>query len=557
MKRSSTQSIGPYPVLKRVSTGGVANLYLAREPDAEGGESPVAVRVLSSTVSEDELLCRVLQEQVTMALGFEHPNVAPIKSWNKEGARLYIARPWIEGVDLASLSTAIRQQAGLDFPLLQALYIARLVAEGLAYIHESVPGRGAVHRGVTPRNVILKSDGTAVLTDFGMWPVTWRNAMSISGWGQRRLPFLSPEEAALQIGLEGSSEERITPAADVFALGACLHSLVHGTDVYGMSRGTLSPLKALGRVRNWEGWKPPVETESRVPALLHRLLYRLLARDPADRPQNGAEAHAQIAKCLHQLVGDEDEAIAQELGELVFMVSKKGASAEKQRESSVVNQDESSPQEESSPRSNGYKHADTEITPSVSAERRSISDATAVAPGPVSAPAPSPSAPLESQSSEDTLVDFAPPFTESAPSGRDLHQATLDATRHSLGLEEVDAPEPGGVQIRNQQLRRVDPSERSGGDRNWGPMRSETQLGDAQELVRRHSEWDRQVPRVRAPLPPVHASWTFRFLLVAVMVLALLCVVLVHLAREKERTIEQMSDAPAAVGAMTLDDQIR
>ena len=37
----------------------------------------------------------------------------------------------------------------------------------------------------------------------------------------------------------------------------------------------------------------------------------------------------------------------------------------------------------------------------------------------------------------------------------------------------------------------------------------------------------------------------------------LLCVVLVHLAREKERTIEQMSDAPAAVGAMTLDDQIR
>jgi serine/threonine protein kinase len=554
MKRSSTQSIGPYPVLKRVSTGGVANLYLARDPGSAPGEGPVAVRVLSSAVSEDELLCRVLQEQVTIALGFEHPNVAPVLSWNKEGARLYIARPWIDGLDLESLSATIRQHAGLDFPLLQALYIARKAAEGLAYIHDAVPGRGAVHRGVTPRNLILTGDGSVVLTDFGIWPVTWRNAMSISGWGQRRLPFLSPEEAALQIGLEGASEERVGPAADVFALGACLHTLVHGTDVYGMARGTLSPLKALGRVRNWEGWKPPVETETRVPAQLHRLLYRLLARNPADRPQNGREAEEQIAKCLHHLAGDADEAMVESLGDLVSMASRSAVSRSSGAEGGEAGRAAEASAQAS--KSGGYPHADTEITQRPGSERRSISDATAVAPSPIAKPEVSGGGVSDRVGSDETLVDVSPPFTSSVSDGRDLNQATLDTSRDALGLADMGGPAEGDVLVRNEKLRRVEVGEESVG-RPRGPIRSPTQIGDARALAREHSQWDRQVPRVRAPLPPVHASWTFRFLVIAVMVLALLCVVLVHLAREKDRAIGQVSHGSDSAASVVVDDQSR
>jgi preprotein translocase subunit SecG len=58
-------------------------------------------------------------------------------------------------------------------------------------------------------------------------------------------------------------------------------------------------------------------------------------------------------------------------------------------------------------------------------------------------------------------------------------------------------------------------------------------------------------------LPPVHASWTFRFLVIAVMVLALLCVVLVHLAREKDRAIGQVSHGSDSAASVVVDDQSR
>ena len=547
MRRNSTQSIGPYPVLKRVSTGGVANLYLARDPSANPGDGAVAVRVLSSTVSEDELLCRILQEQVTIALGFANSHVAPVLSWNKEGSRLYIARPWIEGMDLESLSVAIRQRAGLDFPLLQALYVVREAAKALAYIHESTPHGGAVHRGVTPRNLILKTDGSVILTDFGMWPVTWRNAMSISGWGQRRLPYLSPEEAALQIGLDDGGADGVGPAADVFALGACLHSLVHGTDVYGMSQGTLSPLKALNGVRNWGGWKPPAETESRVPVQLHRLLYRLLARDPADRPRNGAEAVESIGKCLAQFVGEDDSEIAEELGGLISMAQKHmpttGAAAPaEERGAAAVGQGAE------------YPDPDTEVTRQVSGEGRARVEPTTV----------SPLEDLEERTaldvvpvlavSDETLVDVSPPFT--ASTGRDLEQPTLDSARGEMTNEPRMGGDGGRVRIQNANLRRVG-TDSEGGERNWGPMRSATQMGSARKFGSESSEWDRQIPRVRAPLPPSHASWTFRVLLSAVMVLAMLCVVLVHLAREKDKASGQMSTVPGSSARVLGDVQTR
>ncbi len=547
MRRNSTQSIGPYPVLKRVSTGGVANLYLARDPSSNPGDGSVAVRVLSSTVSEDELLCRILQEQVTIALGFSNSNVAPVLSWNKEGSRLYIARPWIEGMDLESLSGAIRQRAGLDFPLLQALYVVREAAKALAYIHDSTPHGRAVHRGVTPRNLILKTDGSVILTDFGMWPVTWRNAMSISGWGQRRLPYLSPEEAALQIGLDDGGADGVGPAADVFALGACLHSLVHGTDVYGMSRGTLSPLKALNGVRNWGGWKPPAETESRVPVQLHRLLYRLLARDPVDRPQNGAEAAESIGKCLAQFVGEDDSEIAEELGGLISMAQKNmptTGAVDPAKESGRADAGQGAE----------YPTSDTEVTGRVSSEGRTRVDPTAVSP----LVSPDERTALDVVPalavSDETLVDVSPPFTANAV--RDLEHPTLDSTRVELASESRQVTEEGGVRIRNANLRRVDAGS-GGGERNWGPMRSATQLGSARKLLAEHSQWNRQIPRVRAPLPPIHGSWTFRFLLIAVMVLAMLCVVLVHLAREKDKASGQLSILPAASASVSGDVQTR
>jgi serine/threonine protein kinase len=153
--------------------------------------------------------------------------------------------------------------------LAEMLDLYRLLCESLAYVHRA----GIVHRDIKPSNVLLRSDGTPVLTDFGLasraFDATGRDALDLVGRFVGSAPYVAPEQ------IRG---EFVDARADLYALGCMLHETLTGRPPFlgATARSLLdqhleqSPL-------------PPSHWVSGVPHWIDALVLRLLAKRPQDR----------------------------------------------------------------------------------------------------------------------------------------------------------------------------------------------------------------------------------------------------------------------------------
>lgn len=211
--------------------------------------------------------------------------------------RSYLTRRWIDGTALAETTHAT--------PLSQchSLALVERIARAVGRIHAC----GAVHRDITPQNIIVPIDGApqlgrASLIDCGMWAPLEDSALASrtrTGWGSisGTPAYMSPEQ------LTGRGE---TPASDVYALGAVLYELIFNRplaeplsghafvirDVDGELRLPVIPRRLLSEIRL-----------PRSPALqpaLRRLLRATLQHDPLERPTDGDA----VAQALSSMIGD-------------------------------------------------------------------------------------------------------------------------------------------------------------------------------------------------------------------------------------------------------------
>ena len=133
--------------------GGMAAVWLGHD---EVLERPVAVKVLSDTISGDPEFVARFRREARTAASLSHPNLADVYDYSEEGERPYLVMQFVPGETLAA-----RQARGEAVDRDQ---LARELLEALAHIHEA----GILHRDVKPGNVIVEPDGTAKLIDFGI-----------------------------------------------------------------------------------------------------------------------------------------------------------------------------------------------------------------------------------------------------------------------------------------------------------------------------------------------------------------------------------------------------
>ena len=261
------QTLGPYTLERLLGQGGFAWAFVGRASDG----TPVAIKVLKPRYAGDSQFESRFRNESETAAKLEHPNIIRIRSVAKTGEHVYFA------MDLCADSLGARIAREGPLPEEDILRLARDIAAALAFAHQ----QGVIHRDLKPDNVLIRSDGTAVLTDFGI-------ARAVSGYVASTgvnmtigTPhYLSPEQA---------QGRPLDQRADFYALGITLYKAATGevpfssNDWFELARMHVEdPPPSLRRKR--------AELSKRF----ERVVMKCLEKHPDDRYANAAELRADL-----------------------------------------------------------------------------------------------------------------------------------------------------------------------------------------------------------------------------------------------------------------------
>jgi serine/threonine-protein kinase len=260
----AARSLGPYEVVALLGSGGMGDVYRARDPRLE---RDVAIKVLRGTPGAEAM--ERFRTEARAVAAITHPNIMAVFDYGEDEGVAYIVYELLEGESLRQ--RIIRGQVAWR----DAVGIAADVATGLAAAH----AKGIVHGDVKPENIFITSEGRVTLVDFGLARLARTpqpdaheqptEPVDASANIVGTLAYMAPET------LRG---EPATPASDVFALGCVLYELITGRQAFG----TGSPITTITNILSGE---PPPMTQpmAEVPPEIDAIVQRCLAKQPSSR----------------------------------------------------------------------------------------------------------------------------------------------------------------------------------------------------------------------------------------------------------------------------------
>ena len=293
-----------YKIVRRLSAGGMAEVYLAKQSGIGGFEKHVALKRIQRKLLESrQQAIELFLNEAKIAGRLMHPNIVQVLDVGEAQGALYLAMEYVHGKDLRNVLKKL-QQTRTVMPLAEACYVVREVAQALqhAYWGTDMTGKrlSVVHRDVSPHNIILSYDGAVKLLDFGvaMSAVTEHAETMIVG----KWLYMSPE---------ATLNQQIDHRSDLFSLGVILYLLCSRCMPFIGSE----PKEIVRKIRM--GAYKPLQEIVPVPDRLARLVDRLLSPNPSDRPQTGLEVANELSEITRQYgMESSGEHIADFLAEL-------------------------------------------------------------------------------------------------------------------------------------------------------------------------------------------------------------------------------------------------
>jgi len=260
---------GRYRILRKLGSGGMANVYLAE--DQELGRR-VAIKILNDRHANDDQFVERFRREAKNAAGLSHPNIVSIYDRGEAEGTYYIAMEFLDGRSLKELIVS-RGPA----PVSVAIDYARQILAALRFAHRN----GIVHRDIKPHNVLVDSEGRLKVTDFGIARAgasQMTEAGSIIGTAQ----YLSPEQA------KGSPVDQ---TSDLYSVGIVLYELLTGVVPFTGDTPVEIAMKHLSAIPD-----PPSEHRAEIPRELDLVVMRALGKDPHERYQSAEEMDADLAR---------------------------------------------------------------------------------------------------------------------------------------------------------------------------------------------------------------------------------------------------------------------
>jgi WD40 repeat protein/tRNA A-37 threonylcarbamoyl transferase component Bud32 len=261
---SPGSQFGDYEILGELGRGGMGVVYKARQRSLK---RLVALKtVLAGQLADPEQVKRFQREAQAVAR-LEHPNIVPIYAVGRHNGLHYFSMKLIEGHSLSR-----------DLPRYRGRYkaTARLVARVARAVHFAHQ-RGILHRDLKPANILLDERKQPHVTDFGLAKrLDASGSLSADGDVIGTASYMAPEQAAAR-------DRRLTPAADVYSLGAILYELLTGRPPFEGA----TVVETLWQVLDREP-QPPRRLNHAVPRDLETICLRCLDKRPPRRYTSAA-----------------------------------------------------------------------------------------------------------------------------------------------------------------------------------------------------------------------------------------------------------------------------
>jgi serine/threonine-protein kinase len=269
------ERLGNYELISLMSSGGMAELYLA-VATGQGGQFRKVVamkRMLPDARTDPEAVARFLDE-ARLTVSLEHRAIAQIFDLGEEDGELFLAMEFVVGADLDRIARRGPVQPGF------VLHVAHEVAAALSYAYDDIDPlsgqpRCVVHRDLTPRNVMLTFDGEVKVIDFGLAHFRGRIPRTAQGQVRGTPQYMAPEQ------LRG---EKLDNRTDLYALGVILWELLSGKELIAGERKSVLERAAAGH-----GAPPVLSVAPDTPPGLARIIDTLLDPRPPARFQSARE----------------------------------------------------------------------------------------------------------------------------------------------------------------------------------------------------------------------------------------------------------------------------
>lgn len=254
---------GRYEIHEIIGVGGMAVVYKAYD---NIDQRIVAVKILKDEyLANDEFRRRFKNESKAIAV-LSHPNIVKVLDVSFGDRLQYIVMEYVEGI---TLKEYIQQQKKIK--IREALYFVMQILRALQHAHD----KGIVHRDIKPQNILLISNGTIKVTDFGIAMFSRGETKTMTEDAIGSVHYISPEQA------KGS----LTDAkSDIYSIGVVLYEMLTGSLPFQSENAVSVALMQLQKEP-----KRPREINPDIPVGLEQIIMRAMQKNTADRYQSAAE----------------------------------------------------------------------------------------------------------------------------------------------------------------------------------------------------------------------------------------------------------------------------
>ena len=276
------EQFGKYQLIRKVGTGGMAEVYLARTSVAQGLAKTLVIKKIHTAYAKSRQFVAMFVDEAKIALGLNHPNIIQVFDFGAVADTYFLAMEYVEGIDLLRLlQEAARARVRLPYGI--SAYVVQQMAKGLDYAHRKTDEfgepLGIVHRDISPQNVLLSWDGAVKIVDFGI--ARARDVHEEEGVIKGKFAYMSPEQAR---------GEAVDCRSDVFAAGIVLYELVCARPLFsGKGKEALELVKSGAIPR-------PRDLAPELPESLERVILKALAFHRADRFQTARDLQHELGR---------------------------------------------------------------------------------------------------------------------------------------------------------------------------------------------------------------------------------------------------------------------
>ncbi|HXU05710.1 MAG TPA: serine/threonine-protein kinase [Polyangia bacterium] len=281
------REVGRYTVVRPLASGGMAELFIAKQEAMGGFEKPVVLKLLQPRYAENPRVVSMFLDEARLAAKLNHPSIVHLYDVAEDGGLKYIAMEYIHGETVADI---VKRGLAVNnyLPLEHAVHIVRQSAAGLGYAHERREADGhvlrIVHRDVSPTNILVSFEGQTKIVDFGIARAE-DELREESGSRPGKASYMSPEQV------------RGEPAdyrSDIFSLGIILYELTLCQRLY---RG--APEVTMRKIVD-EMVTPPTAINRDYPPTLELIVMKALEKRPEDRYQSAEAMSLDLEEFLEE-----------------------------------------------------------------------------------------------------------------------------------------------------------------------------------------------------------------------------------------------------------------